>query len=155
LRGATSVALAVSLLLGGCGREPEPVPPTSTNPPSAAATEAPSQSQSAIASAAALEITYESEPDPPETGDNALEVTVKAADGAPVTDAVVTAVFSMPAMPSMNMPAMRSSAALMHVGEGKYRGTGQLSMSGTWNVVVTVSRGAEQLGQQRFSVIAK
>ena len=76
-------------------------------------------------------------------------------DGPPITDATVEAVFSMPAMPSMNMPAMRSAAALSHQGSGRYRGGGQLAMSGTWNVLLTVSRGAEELGRRNFSVIAK
>jgi nitrogen fixation protein FixH len=95
-------------------------------------------------------------PDPPRSGDNTFEVTVKQPDGTPVSDASVTAVFSMPAMPAMNMPAMRSDASLTRVGNGTYRGTGQLSIGGTWNVLVSVSRGgAEPLGVKRFSVIAK
>lgn len=102
-----------------------------------------------------LAIEFRSEPDPPEAGDNTLEVTVRQADGSPVTGATVTAVFSMPAMPSMNMPAMRSTATLAHEASGRYRGTGQLSMGGTWNVTVTVSRGPEELGRKNFSVVAK
>lgn len=103
----------------------------------------------------AVAIEFRSEPDPPTSGDNIVEVVVTQPDGSPVTDATVEAVFLMPAMPSMNMPAMRSTAALPHGGAGRYRGTGQLSMSGTWNVTVTVARGAEELGRRSFSVIAK
>ena len=102
-----------------------------------------------------LAIAFRSEPDPPEAGDNTFEVTVKQPDGSPVTDASVMAVFSMPAMPSMNMPAMRSTATLSHEASGRYRGTGQLLMGGTWNVTVVVARGLEQLGSKKFSVIAK
>ena len=36
-----------------------------------------------------------SEPDPPKSGDNTIEVTVRQPDGSPITDAAVTAVFSM------------------------------------------------------------
>lgn len=72
-----------------------------------------------------------------------------------VSDATVTTVFSMPAMPSMNMPAMRSETNLAHDAAGRYRGMGQLSMGGTWNVTVTVSRGAEEIGRKNFSVIAR
>ena len=61
----------------------------------------------------------------------------------------------MPAMPSMNMPAMRSDAPLSPQGGGVYRGTGQLSMSGTWNVDVAISRKATGLGRAKFSVVAK
>ncbi len=58
-------------------------------------------------------------------------------------------------MPSMNMPAMRSTSTLTHEGSGHYRGTGQLSMEGTWNVIVTASREAEEIGRLNFSVIAR
>lgn len=102
-----------------------------------------------------LTITLASTPDPLEAGDNDLEVTVTGPDGAPVTDATVNMVFSMPAMPSMNMPAMRSDAMLQHDADGRYRGTGQLSMGGTWNVTLTVQRGSEQLGTRRLSVVAR
>ena len=108
-----------------------------------------------VTSAEGLNIRFQSRPDPPESGSNAIEVSVTDRNGAPVTDATVTAVFSMPAMPAMNMPAMRSDAPLTHAGNGTYRGTGQLSMGGTWNVNVTVSRGAETLGTSRFSIVAK
>jgi hypothetical protein len=72
-----------------------------------------------------------------------------------MVDATVAAVFSMPAMPSMNMPAMRSDTTLSHVGEGRYRGTSQLSLGGTWNLAVMVTRGGEQVGTRKLSVIAK
>ena len=76
-------------------------------------------------------------------------------DGAPVSDAAVTAVFSMPAMPSMNMPEMRSTATLRPDGDGRYRGTGQLSMTGTWNVRVIVTRDSKELGSKSLSIVAK
>ena len=102
-----------------------------------------------------MTVTFASEPDPPKAGDNSVLVTVKQPDGTPITDGSVTAAFSMPAMPSMNMPEMRSDATLVHQGGGAYRGTGQLSMSGTWNVTVSVSRNGQELGRARFSVVAK
>ena len=58
-------------------------------------------------------------------------------------------------MPSMNMPAMRSASTLTHEGSWRYRGNGHLTMNGTWNVVVTASRGAEEIGRTAFSVIAR
>jgi hypothetical protein len=102
-----------------------------------------------------LVITFGSQPDPLEKGDNSIQVTVRQADGSPVTDARVTAVFSMPAMPSMNMPAMRSDATLQHDGAGRYRGTGRLSMGGTWNVAITVARGPGRPATRRLSIVAK
>ena len=94
-------------------------------------------------------------PDPPRAGRNAIAVMLRRADGVPVTDAQVHVVFSMPAMPSMNMPAMRSESTLVHVSQGRYEGTGELSMGGTWNVAVTASRGSEELATKRLSIVAK
>lgn len=109
----------------------------------------------AVVTGQRVTVEFRSEPDPPQTGDNTYHVVVRQPDGTPVTDATVTAVFSMPAMPSMNMPAMRSDASLTHAGNGTYRGTGQLSMSGTWNVEVSVARGTEPIDTARFSIVAK
>ncbi|HLG60209.1 MAG TPA: FixH family protein [Vicinamibacterales bacterium] len=133
-------ALAVSIIGASCGRPPDATPASGA---------------AQVASIGQTTVTFSSEPDPPKAGDNGILVAVKQADGTPITDARVTAVFSMPAMPSMNMPAMRSEATLEHQGAGVYRGLGQLSMSGTWNVAVAVSRGGLDLGSARFSVVAK
>ena len=100
-------------------------------------------------------IDFRSEPDPPKSGDNTIDVTVRQPDGSPITDAAVTAVFSMPAMPAMNMPAMRAEAKLSHVEGGRYQGMGQLAMSGTWNVTVTATRDGEPIGRRSFSIVAK
>ena len=100
-------------------------------------------------------IEFHSQPDPPTSGDNTIEVTVRQPDGTAITDAAVTAVFSMPAMPAMNMPAMRSEAKLSHVEGGLYRGMGLLSMAGTWNVTVTATRDGEPVGRRSFSIVAK
>ncbi len=105
-------------------------------------------------SAQGVTVQFTSEPNPPVSGSNQIEVMVME-NGAPVTDATVEAVFSMPAMPSMNMPAMRSAAPLTHAGEGRYRGTGELAMSGTWNVTVTAARGGQEIGRTNLSVVAE
>jgi len=102
-----------------------------------------------------LVVTFGTEPDPPEEGENRIQVTVKRSDGSPVTAGTVTAVFSMPAMPSMNMPAMRSDAALQHEGEGRYAGTGQLSMGGTWNIAIGVAEGAKPIATRHTSLVVK
>ena len=100
-------------------------------------------------------VTFSTEPAPPSKGDNQVVVTVNRPDGTPVTDGTVTTVFSMAAMPSMNMPAMRIEAALTHAGEGRYLGTSQLSMGGTWTVAVSVRQGGSELASRRTSVVAK
>jgi membrane fusion protein, copper/silver efflux system len=102
-----------------------------------------------------LDITFRPQPDPPRAGDTALEVSVKDAAGAPVTDADVSVTFFMAAMPSMNMPAMRNAASLQHVGGGVYRGTGQVMTAGRWDVTVTVMRGGQRLGSRELSMVAR
>ena len=92
--------------------------------------------------------------DEPAKGANKLEAVVKQ-DGKPVTDATVAVTFRMPAMPNMNMPEMHSTTPLTHEKDGRYVGTGQLEMAGTWNVTVTVARGGAQVGSSRFSLQAK
>jgi nitrogen fixation protein FixH len=101
-----------------------------------------------------MDIGFRSESVPPIAGDNVFVVTVTK-DSTPVSDAAVTAVFSMPAMPSMNMPEMRSAVTLAPDGDGRYRGTGRLAMAGTWNVRVTVTRDSQELGTKSLSIVAK
>jgi hypothetical protein len=102
-----------------------------------------------------LDIGFQPQPNPPRTGENTLEVTVRDAKGQPVADADVTVTFFMPAMPTMNMPAMRNQAKLPPAGGGIYRGSGQVMMAGRWDVTVDVSRGGERLGSRQFAVVAR
>ena len=142
-------AVLLSILSVGCGSSQRASGNgTATTEQSPAAAPAPGATEG-------VSIEFHSEPDPPKSGDNAIEVTVHQPDGAAVTDAAVTAVFTMPAMPAMNMPAMRAETTLTHVDGGRYRGNGQLSMAGTWNVTVTATRDGEPLGRRSFSIVAK
>lgn len=104
---------------------------------------------------AATQITFRTVPDPPKTGDNQLEATVKDAGGKPIDDAEVSVKFFMPAMPTMNMPAMRSEAKLTPVGAGVYRGSGQVMMAGKWDATVTVMRGGQRLGTKQQPIVAR
>ena len=111
--------------------------------------------QGGPAPAANLDIALRTTPDPPTTGDIQLEATVKDASGKPIDDADVTVQFFMPAMPTMNMPAMRSEAKLSPIGGGAYRGVGQVMMAGRWDATVTVTRGGQRLGSKQLPVVAK
>lgn len=102
-----------------------------------------------------LRIEYRGKPNPPREGGNEVEVTVKKADSSPLTDGAVTLTYYMAAMPSMNMPEMRSEFPLEHQGSGKYTGQTYFSMGGAWLVTVTVSQNGQQLDEKEFSVIAK
>jgi RND family efflux transporter MFP subunit len=104
---------------------------------------------------AGTQITFHTVPEPAKTGDNQLEATVKDAAGKPIDDAEVTVQFFMPAMPTMNMPAMRSDAKLAPAGGGVYRGSGQVMMAGRWDATVTVVRGGQRLGSKQLPVVAR
>jgi hypothetical protein len=115
----------------------------------------PSASKPPSEPGAALDITFQSQPDPPKTGDAMFEVAVKDASGQPVVDAEVAVQFFMPAMPTMNMPAMRNETKLQHAGGGIYRGPGQVMMAGRWDVTVSVSKGGQQVGRKQLAMVAR
>ena len=142
----SSAALILAVTAASCTPE--------STPESAPATQTPGLSTASAPNAQGVAVRFVIQPDPPVSGDNQVEVVVTQ-NGAPVTDATVEAVFSMPAMPAMNMPAMRSAAPLTHAGDGRYRGTGELAMAGTWNVTVTASRGGQEIGRTNLSVISQ
>ena len=102
-----------------------------------------------------LDIQFRSQPDPPHSGANAFEVTVADADGGPVIDADVSVIFYMAAMPTMNMPAMQTDAALSHQGGGIYGGRGEVLMAGRWDVTVVVSRKGQQLDSRVLTLVAR
>ena len=100
-------------------------------------------------------ITFASVPDPPKTGDNTFEVHVTSPDGTPIADADVTVQLFMPAMPTMNMPAMRNETKLTHVANGVYRGPGQVMMAGKWEATVTVTRNGQRVGNRQFPLVSR
>lgn len=102
----------------------------------------------------AVAVTFGTEPDPPTTGDVTLTVTIKDAAGHAVADAEVSVVLFMPAMPSMNMPAIKSAATLLAAGNGVYRGTGQIMTPGRWDVTVAIAKGGQPLATRQFAVVA-
>ncbi len=101
------------------------------------------------------DIMFHTMPDPAKVGDNQLEAIVKDASGKLIDDADVTVQFFMPAMPTMNMPAMRSEAKLSPAGGGAYRGVGQVMMAGRWDATVTVMRGGQRLGSKQLPIVAR
>lgn len=88
-------------------------------------------------------------------GDNDFEVVVKDRAGKPVTDAEVSVLFVMPAMPAMKMAEMRHEVKLTSAGNGKYTGNGQVMMRGKWNVTVSVKKNGKLLGERKLAVTAK
>ncbi len=111
--------------------------------------------QGAPAAREQLDIAFRSQPDPPKIGENQMEVTVKDSSGKPIDGAEVDVQFFMPAMPTMNMPAMRNNVKLSPSGGGVYRGTGQVLMAGQWEATVAVTRNGQRLGAKQLTVVAR
>lgn len=139
---ATAVGLVFVALVASCNR-PAEQPPTHDTPAPAVAPTQP------------LDITFRTEPDPPKSGETSVEVSVRGANGQPVTDAAVSAQFYMPPMTEMKMPEMRNTIPLSHEGGGRYGGKGSIMMAGKWDVTVIVKRGAEEIGKRTVSVTAQ
>ncbi|MBM3778889.1 MAG: efflux RND transporter periplasmic adaptor subunit [Acidimicrobiia bacterium] len=136
--GATFFLDSESQLRGALQGYSAPPPPEAAGPPRPA-----------------LEIDFRTSPDPPRAGGTDIVVRVTEAGGGAVADAEVTVGFFMPAMPSMNMPAMRSEATLAPAGDGVYRGRGEILMPGRWDVTVTVTRDGRRLGGRELGVVAR
>lgn len=83
-----------------------------------------------------LQIGVANTPDPPHSGDNALTIIVRDADGKPARGGAVDAVVSMPAMGAM--PRMESRGKVKEVKPGVYRAEYGLSMNGEWDVNLRV-----------------
>ncbi len=103
----------------------------------------------------AVAIRFRSEPTPLRVGDNRLEVTLEDRDGHPIADAEVSLAFDMPAMPSMNMPEMRSMVKLSSTGNGIYRGSGAIGMGGEWTLTIAATRGGKALGVKQVKLTAR
>ena len=146
--GVGVVAMAASAIAAGCGGGSEERGGGSAPGASAA------PAVTAQAGTPALEIIFRADPGPVTMGENTFEVIVTQ-DGQPVTDAGVSTEFFMAAMPSMNMPEMRTRADLMHEGSGTYRGNGQVMMAGDWDVTVTVTRGDQEIGSRTMTLTAR
>jgi hypothetical protein len=102
-----------------------------------------------------LVIDYRGKPDPPQEGNNEVQVTVRQANGEQLADADVTVTYYMPAMASMNMPEMRDVVSLTPKGRGVYRANAYLSMGGSWLVTVSVSQAGRLVGKKELTVIAR
>ena len=85
----------------------------------------------------------------PAAGQDKFEVTIKDASGKPVTDVDVSLQLTMAAMPTMK------SEVKTKLEEGKYTGTGQMSMAGAWNVTITVKRDGKQIAEKKSTVDKK
>jgi hypothetical protein len=83
---------------------------------------------------------FATDKNPPVTGKNNVDVSVRDAKGTAVTDAKVVVEYSMPAM--SGMPAMNYKANAAPKGD-TYKAVIDPSMAGPWNVAVKISHGGK------------
>jgi hypothetical protein len=88
---------------------------------------------------------------PPVVGDNNVSIEIKNAAGQDVKDAKVVVDYSMPAM--SGMPAMHYKAEAELKGD-EYKAKMNLSMSGSWNVAVKITK-AGKTSTMKLTVDAK
>jgi Cu(I)/Ag(I) efflux system membrane fusion protein/cobalt-zinc-cadmium efflux system membrane fusion protein len=101
-------------------------------------------------------VTFHSVPDPPRTGENIFEVTVKTPAGAPMDDLEVSVILFMPAMPAMSMPAMRQQFALLRAASpGTYRGPASISGGGQRQLTVAVTRSGQKVASLQTTVVVR
>jgi hypothetical protein len=102
-----------------------------------------------------VSVTFSTDPSPPRSGEHTFDVRVTDSSGAAIGDAQVKVTLYMPPMPSMNMPAMTSDATLMHVADGLYRGKGNVTMAGRWDVTIAVTRDGRRLASKQTTLVAR
>jgi Cu(I)/Ag(I) efflux system membrane fusion protein/cobalt-zinc-cadmium efflux system membrane fusion protein len=115
-------------------------------PPGAGTTAQPAEQQ--------INIDFSTVPSPPQKGSNRFRVRLTDSHGKPVTDAGVTVVFYMAAMPAMGMAAMTAKSNLQPSGPGLYEGSGSLQSGGTWQVTITARRAGSVIGTKQLDLNA-
>lgn len=97
------------------------------------------------------DVTVTFDKNPPVASDNNVAVVVKDASGNIVKEAKVKVEYSMPAMPGM--PPMNYKTDAVLAGD-EYKATLGLSMSGSWNIAVKITRGGKT-SSIKFTVDAR
>jgi nitrogen fixation protein FixH len=101
---------------------------------------------------ATVELT--TDPSPAQKGSNTVRVKLTDWAGAPITGAQVAVTFSMPAMPTMGMAAMKTVIKATEAGGGMYEGKGDLGSEGTWQVTITAQQDGKTIANKRLTVKA-
>lgn len=112
-------------------------------------------SQNRTHAAESAEVTFRTDPDMPKVGEATAIVTVTDAKGQAVRDAEVNVTLFMAAMPSMNMPAMKTEAKLLAASGAEYRGTVEIMTAGRWDVTVTVTKAGQKMATRQLALVVR
>lgn len=121
-------------------------PPPEAGPAAAANSPAPQ---------AVIQVEFTTDPSPARKGRNLYRVQLKAADGSPVTGAVVSVQSYMPSMPEMGMAAMKVATPLHEKVNGVYEGQAELGSGGTWQITVTAAKNGSSMVTRQFRLMAE
>ena len=99
-------------------------------------------------------IALATDPSPAQKGSNTIRVKLTDQEGKPIAGAQVTVTFFMPAMPEMNMAAMKTVIKGTDKGGGLYEGKGDLGSGGMWQVTITAQQNGQTIATKRLTVKA-
>jgi Cu(I)/Ag(I) efflux system membrane fusion protein/cobalt-zinc-cadmium efflux system membrane fusion protein len=94
------------------------------------------------------------DPSPAQKGTNTVRVKLTDPTGKPISGADVTVTFFMAAMPSMNMPAMKTVVKGADKGAGIYEGKGDLGSGGMWQVTITAKQNGQTMATKKLAIKA-
>ena len=107
---------------------------------------------SGTAAKAKIELT--TTPSPAQKGSNTVRVKLTDPEGKPISGAEVTVTFFMAAMPSMNMPEMKTVIKGADKSDGVYEGKGDLGSAGMWEVTATAQQNGKTIVTKKLMVKA-
>ena len=93
-------------------------------------------------------------PSPAQKGSNTVRVKLTDPEGKPISGAEVTVTFFMAAMPSMNMPEMKTVIKGADKSDGVYEGKGDLGSAGMWEVTATAQQNGKTIVTKKLTVKA-
>ena len=112
------------------------------------------RAQATASAEAKAKVTLSTQPSPAQKGSDTVRVKLTDEAGKPISGADVAVTFSMAAMPSMNMPAMKTPFKMTDNGDGTYEGKGDLESKGTWQVTVTAKQNGQTIATRKLAVKA-
>jgi hypothetical protein len=100
-------------------------------------------------------ITVHTEPNPAKgSQENTFHLSVADANGKSVSDAKIKITLDMPAMPEMNMAAMKVSPIVAWNGSD-YSGKANIPSAGMWNVTIQVLKQNVVIASKKIQLMAK
>ena len=99
-------------------------------------------------------IALTTDPSPAQKGSNTVRVKLTDQAGKPIAGAQVTVTFFMPAMPEMNMAAMKTVIKGADKGGGLYDGKGDLGSGGMWQVTIIALQNGQTIATKKLTINA-